>query len=215
MLVVKMGVEYRQILDHTVIPVVEIESANQAIPLAEAILQGGGSILEVVLRTDEAINAIKIIRRQCPDMLVGAGTVLTSTQADQVIDAGAQFGITPGFNLSVVERFRDNDLPIIPGVMTPSEITTALDNDCQFLKFFPAEASGGIRYLKSIAGPFEHSGVRFCATGGIDLNNMNDYLALPVVNSVGGSWLASRQQIQHGQWQQITDQVSASLRSPA
>lgn len=201
-----------QLLQQSIIPVVEIDSAGHAESLAEAVLKSGISILEVVLRTDEAVDAIRIIRKQFPEMLVGAGTVLTNSQAEQVIDAGAMFGVAPGLNLSIVEKFRANGLPHIPGVITPTDIETALENGCSLLKFFPAEAAGGIDFLKAIAGPYAGTGVQFCATGGITLDNMKSYLNLPVVSGIGGSWLARREQIQNQQWSLISEQVATAVR---
>jgi 2-dehydro-3-deoxyphosphogluconate aldolase/(4S)-4-hydroxy-2-oxoglutarate aldolase len=202
----------KQILQQPIIPVVEIDSVGHAEPLAEAVLEGGISILEVVLRTEKAIDAIHVIRKQFPEMLVGAGTVLTSSQADQVIDAGATFGIAPGLNLSVAEKFQLSGISFIPGVMTPTEVETALDNDYSLLKFFPAEAAGGIALLKAMAGPYSGAGVQFCATGGITLDNMNSYLNLPVVSGIGGSWLARPEQIQNQNWSLITEQIATAVK---
>ncbi len=201
-----------QLLQHPIIPVIEIDSAADAVPMAEAVVAGGINVLEVVLRTPEAIESIAAIGRHLPEVLLGAGTVIRREQAEQVIDAGAQFGVSPGLNPSIHQYLADAGLPFIPGVMTPTEIESALQHNCSFLKFFPAQAAGGVSFLRSIAGPYQSTGIRFCATGGISLDNMNDYLALPMISSIGGSWLASRELINNKQWAQITRNVENALK---
>ncbi len=200
-------IDSSSILEHPVIPVVEIADANQAVPLSEAILAGGISILEITLRTENAIDAIELVRKHTPEMLVGAGTVSTLDQSLSARNAGAQFGVSPGCNHEVIESFHHAGLPFIPGVMTPTEIESAMKANCHFLKFFPASAAGGPTTLKAFAGPYLGQGIRFCATGGITLENMQNYFSLPIVNSIGGSWLATPTQIADGNWAQITQQV--------
>ena len=200
------------LLQHRVIPVVEIESAGNAVPLANALLQSGISVIEVTLRTDAAVDSIAQIREFCPDMLVGAGTVIRPEQANEVIRAGAQFGVAPGFNPAICELFANEDLDFIPGVITPGEIESALAAGYQYLKFFPAGAAGGTSYLKAVSGPYLSSGVRFCATGGVNINNMTDYLELPIVQAVGGSWLATREQINNQCWGEVSNQVQNTMQ---
>lgn len=210
---VSLKATFDKIVAQRIIPVVEIDSANNAVPLAEAIMTGGIPILEVTLRTHEAIESIDKIRNRVPEMLVGAGTVLSLEQSTQVKDAGAQFGVSPGLNPIIVDRFEEMDIPFIPGVMTPTEIESALQKNCLFLKFFPASIAGGPDFLRAISGPYANQGMRFCATGGVKLDNMNEYLDIPIVNSIGGSWLATRSQIVNQQWQQITEQVKLAQQN--
>lgn len=197
-----------QIQAQQIIPVVEIDAATNAEPLAEAILNGGISILEITLRTHAAIDAIRVIRHRFPEMLIGAGTILTLEQSVQTRDAGVQFGVSPGLNPEIVKSFQQEQLPFIPGVMTPTEIESAIKLHCSFLKFFPASAAGGPPFLRALSAPYADQDIQFCATGGVTLDNMNEYLELPLVCSIGGSWLASRQQIAENQWTKITQQVS-------
>jgi 2-dehydro-3-deoxyphosphogluconate aldolase/(4S)-4-hydroxy-2-oxoglutarate aldolase len=191
--------------------VIVIEDANDAEPLAEALLEGGLDVIEITFRTDAAADAIARIAKSYPDMLLGAGTLLTSEQANRAIDAGISFGLAPGLNPSIVQLFDHANTLFIPGVMTPSEIEQGLMLGCKLQKFFPAGATGGPSFLKALAGPYASQGVKFCPTGGINLGNMNSYLELPVVSSIGGSWLATKQQIADNDWQTITRQVKEAL----
>lgn len=202
---------FERLLSHALIPVVEIDSADHAEPLAEALLNGGISIVEVTLRTGAAIEAIARIRRKYPQMLVGAGTVLNDEDAQRTLDAGAQFGVSPGINVDAVGVFRSAGVPFIPGVLTPTEIESALRLNCTLLKFFPAQAAGGTAYLKAVSGPYASRGIRFCATGGIGLDSMGEYLALPSVSAVGGSWMASRELIGGEQWSTITRHCKSAM----
>lgn len=204
-----------KLLKRPVIPVIVIEDANDAEPLAEALLAGGMDVIEVTCRTAAAAESLARIKKAFPEMLVGAGTVVTPDQARMCIDVGVDFGLAPGLNPETVEFFRANDTLFIPGVMTPSEIEQGLSLGCTLLKFFPAEAAGGIKMLKNLAAPYGPLGVRFCPTGGVNPDNMNDWLSLPVVSVIGGSWLATKQQIADKQWDIITAQVKAALAKAA
>jgi len=204
-----------ELLSRPVIPVIVIEDANDAEPLAEALLAGGTDIIEVTCRTAAAFEAIANIKKAFPDMLVGAGTVVTPDQVKMSIDAGVSFGLAPGLNPDTVRYFQDNDTLFIPGVMTPSEIEKGLSLGCKLLKFFPAGAAGGPAMLKNFAAPYASLGVTFCPTGGVNLGNMNDWLSLPIVSVIGGSWLATKQQIADKQWDVITAQVKAALAKAA
>lgn len=144
-------------------------------------------------------------------MLVGAGTVLNEDDARRALDAGAQFGVSPGLNADVVGVFQAADLPFVPGVVTPTEMESAMRLDCLLLKFFPAQAAGGVAYLKAITGPYGSRGIRICATGGIGPDSMGEYLALPVVTAVGGSWMATREQIAGRQWSPITRNSASAV----
>jgi 2-dehydro-3-deoxyphosphogluconate aldolase/(4S)-4-hydroxy-2-oxoglutarate aldolase len=179
--------------------------------LAEALLKGGMDVIEVTCRTAAAPEALARIKKAFPEMLVGAGTVVTREQAQMCIDTGVSFGLAPGLNADTVRFFQKNNTLFIPGVMTSSEIEAGLALGCKLLKFFPAGAAGGVGMLKNLAAPYEPLGVRFCPTGGISLSNMNDYLSLPVVACVGGSWLATKQQIAGKQWDAIAQQAKAAL----
>ena len=196
-----------ELLKRPIIPVIVIDDPEAAVPLAGALLEGGIDVIEITFRTAAAAESITRIRTALPDMLVGAGTVLTAEQADRAIDAGAGFGLAPGFNSEVVVHFNGRGGHFIPGVMTPSDIERALDVDCTLMKFFPAGPAGGIPMLQALAGPYAGHGVRFCPTGGITPANMADYLALDIVFAVGGSWLATKEQIADRDWSSITRQA--------
>ena len=204
-----------ELLKRPVIPVIVIDDANDAEPLAEALLRGGMDVIEVTCRTAAAPEALARIKKAFPEMLLGAGTVVTPDQAKMCIDTGVGFGLAPGLNPDTVEFFRENDTLFIPGIMTPSEIEAGLALGLKMLKFFPAGAAGGVDMLKNLGAPYAPLGVRFCPTGGLNLENMNDYLSLPTVSAIGGSWLATKQQIAEKQWDVITGQVKEALAKAA
>jgi 2-dehydro-3-deoxyphosphogluconate aldolase/(4S)-4-hydroxy-2-oxoglutarate aldolase len=193
------------------VPVIVIDDEEDAEPLAEALLAGGLDLIEVTFRTAAAPAALSRILRRFPEMMVGAGTVVTPEQVERCLDLGVSFGIAPGFNPATVQRFHQAGVPFLPGVMSPSDIERAYAEGCKLLKFFPAEAAGGVKMLKAMGQPYESLGIRFCPTGGISLDNMKDYLALPQVFAVGGSWLASKKQIADKQWSAITAQTREAL----
>lgn len=194
-----------------VIPVIVIDHAEDAEPLAEALLAGGLNIIEVTFRTAAAAEAIERITRRFPEMMTGAGTVVTAEQAKRAIDSGSQFGLAPGTDPETIEYFRERDVPFIPGVMTPSDIQTAVKAGCSHLKFFPAGAAGGPKLLKAMSAPYANLGVKFCPTGGVSLANMNEYLSMQEVFAIGGSWLATKDQIAAKDWSAITSQVKEAL----
>jgi 2-dehydro-3-deoxyphosphogluconate aldolase/(4S)-4-hydroxy-2-oxoglutarate aldolase len=198
-----------------VIPVIVIDDAEAAEPLAEALLAGGLDRIEVTLRTASAFAALERIARRFPEMLLGAGTVVTAEQARRCLDLGVSFGVAPGFNAMTVRRFAEAGVPFVPGVLSPSEIEAAHDHGCRLLKFFPAEPAGGVKMLRAMAGPYESLGIRFCPTGGVSLDNMNDYLASPLVFAVGGSWIATQRQIAERQWAEVTRQTREALARAA
>jgi 2-dehydro-3-deoxyphosphogluconate aldolase/(4S)-4-hydroxy-2-oxoglutarate aldolase len=185
------------------LPAVVIDDAELAIPLSEALLAAGMNVIEITFRTDAAEAAIRKIARQFPEMILGAGTLLTVDQVSRARDAGATFGVAPGLSAAIVRRAQECGLAMIPGVVTPTEITAALELGCKVLKFFPAEAGGGVKALQALGGAFGHTGVRFLPTGGIDSRNLRDYLALPVVAAVGGSWMVDKKLIAARNWKQI------------
>ena len=196
---------------HPVIPVIVIEDENDAEPLAEALLEGGLDVIEVTCRTAAAPAALARIIRSFPQMLVGAGTVVTREQAQRCVDLGVSFAVAPGFNPETVRLFQENDVLFIPGVLSPSEIESAFGLGCTLLKFFPAGAAGGPKMLRALAGPYAFLGLRFCPTGGVNVDNMNEYLSLPEVFAVGGSWIASKRQIAEKRWSAITEQTREAL----
>lgn len=204
-----------ELLKRPVIPVIVIDNANDAEPLAEALLKGGMDVIEVTCRTAAAPEALVRIKKAFPEMLVGAGTVVTLDQAKMCIDTGVSFGLAPGLNPDTVKFFQQAGTLFIPGVMTPSEIEQGLSLGCTMLKFFPAGAAGGTNLLKNMAAPYASFGVKFCPTGGVSLENMNDWLSLPMVSAIGGSWLATQKQIAAKEWSLITAQVKAALDKAA
>jgi len=185
-----------------VIPVVTIDNVDAAVPLARALCDGGLNVIEVTLRTKSALSAIADIAAEVPDCLVGAGTVLRHVDAAFAIDAGAKFLVSPGTNEVLAETFTEIEVPVIPGCATVSEAMVLADLGFTFLKFFPAEPSGGAAWLKAVAEPLPH--LRFCPTGGINKSNARDYLALPNVVAVGGSWVTPRDIVAKGDFAKIT-----------
>jgi 2-dehydro-3-deoxyphosphogluconate aldolase/(4S)-4-hydroxy-2-oxoglutarate aldolase len=186
-----------------VIAVLIVDDATHAVPLARALLEGGVTIMELTLRTPEALECLRRIRAEVPEMTAGVGTILSPDQVDEVVEAGAAFGVSPGTNPGVIRRAAERDLPFSPGVATPSDIEQALALNCRLLKLFPAEASGGLEYLKSMAAPYLHLGVRFIPLGGIHMRNLGAWLCNPLIAAVGGSWLAPREDIREEQWDRI------------
>jgi 2-dehydro-3-deoxyphosphogluconate aldolase/(4S)-4-hydroxy-2-oxoglutarate aldolase len=184
------------------IPVVAIEGATDAPPLGRALREGGLPCAEITFRTAAAEEAIRLMATECPDVLVGAGTVLSVEQAQKAVAAGAKFIVSPGFDAEVVDWCLAHNVPITPGVMTPTEVALALKKGVNVLKFFPAEAAGGVKLLKSIAAPYGQ--VKFIPTGGIDAQNLAGYLSLPMVHACGGSWMVTKQLIAAGKFDQIT-----------
>jgi 2-dehydro-3-deoxyphosphogluconate aldolase / (4S)-4-hydroxy-2-oxoglutarate aldolase len=195
-----------------VIPVITIEDSKTALLLADALLDGGLPIAEITFRTPAAVQAIQIMANERPGLLIGAGTVLTSDDLQAAKAAGARFCVAPGLNPEMVKQAQDVNLPFIPGVATPSEIEQALSLGCTTLKFFPAEALGGIEMLNSLSGPYAHKGLKFIPTGGVTPSNMEDYLACMAVIAVGGTWIAKRQDVMQGKWQEIQDRCEEAVQ---
>jgi len=183
------------------IPVVKIDRAEDAVPLAEALANGGLPCAEITFRTDAAEEAIRLIKAAYPDFFLGAGTILTPKQADAAMAAGAAFLVSPGLNPETVKYCREKDYPIIPGVCTPSEVELALSLGLTYLKFFPAEAAGGVKMINAMAAPY--TGVRFMPTGGIGTDNLADYLNCKVVFACGGSWMVPADKLVDGNFEAI------------
>ena len=188
--------------DAPVIPVIVLNDVAHAVPMARALLAGGVRMLEVTLRTPQALACIEAIAREVPEAVVGAGTVRTRSDAQAAADAGAQFAVSPGYTLAVGQACRDLRLALLPGVATGSEIMMAQEDGLTELKFFPALQAGGPAMLKAWSGPF--GDVKFCPTGGVTLQNAGDFLALPNVVCVGGSWLVPADALAAGDWSRIT-----------
>ncbi|MEG3136035.1 bifunctional 4-hydroxy-2-oxoglutarate aldolase/2-dehydro-3-deoxy-phosphogluconate aldolase [Rouxiella sp. T17] len=186
-----------------VVPVIVINKLEHAVPLAKALVAGGVRVLEVTLRTECALEAIKAIAREVPEAIIGAGTVLNPEQLAEVTAAGAQFAISPGLTDALLDAANRGSIPLIPGISTVSELMLGLDAGLREFKFFPAEANGGVKALQAIAGPFPQ--VRFCPTGGITAGNYRDYLALKSVLCIGGSWLVPGDALESGDYARITD----------
>ncbi|MCK0502940.1 bifunctional 4-hydroxy-2-oxoglutarate aldolase/2-dehydro-3-deoxy-phosphogluconate aldolase [Helicobacter pylori] len=192
-----------------IIPVVVIENIKDAVPLAQSLVEGGIHIIEVTLRSSCALEAIELIAKNVPKMRVGAGTILNPTQLEQAQNRGAEFLISPGLTIKLLEYAKKKDMPLIPGVSSSSEVMQALELGYSALKFFPAEYCGGVKLLNAFNGPFK--GVKFCPTGGISADNMHSYLNLENVLCVGGSWLTPKNLIQNKEWDKITEICKRSL----
>ncbi len=192
-----------------IVPVVVIENIKDAVPLAQSLIEGGIHIIEVTLRSSCALEAIELIAKNVPKMRVGAGTILNPTQLEQAQNRGAEFLISPGLTIKLLEYAKKKDMPLIPGVSSSSEVMQALELGYNALKFFPAEYCGGVKLLNAFNGPFK--GVKFCPTGGISTDNMRSYLNLENVLCVGGSWLTPKNLIQNKEWDKITEICKRSL----
>lgn len=189
-----------------------IDQADDAVPLAEALLAGGLNVIEITFRTAAAADSIARIRKAIPQMIVGAGTLLTRDNMKQASEAGAQFGVSPGLSESVSQSAIENKLPLFPGVITPTEVMRALELGWKHLKFFPAETSGGVKALKALSGPFGHTGVKFIPTGGITAATLPNYLAIPQVAAIGGSWMAERKLVAEKSWGKITALTTEAMK---
>lgn len=186
-----------------VVAVLIIERAADAVPLAKALLAGGITAMELTLRTAVALDALREVVREVPDILAGVGTVLSPDQVTQVVEAGAAFGVAPGCNPRVLAAAREAGLSFAPGITTATDIEIAVENDCRMLKFFPAEPMGGLKYLKAISAPYAHLGLKYIPLGGVNEDNMASYLSDPLVAALGGSWLAPKTLVSAGDWDGI------------
>jgi len=206
---------YEKIGAARVVPVVAIESPESAVPFADALIEGGLPVAEVTFRTEAAAEVMQVLRRERPDVMVGAGTILTVENLHRAVDAGAVFGVSPGLNPKVVEAALGLGFPFAPGVMTPSDVELGLAYDLEVLKFFPAGAVGGPKFLKSLAAPYAHTGVRFIPTGGVNQDNLADYLAMDAVLAVGGTWIAKKDAVSGGEWAKIAANARAAVEAAA
>ena len=206
----------QQFYDYGVVPVVVLENAKDALPLAKALTEGGLPCAEVTFRTDAAEESIRLICREYPDMLVGAGTVLTTGQVDRAVAAGAKFIVSPGFDPEVVDYCLEKDIPVFPGCVTPSEVAQAAKRGMKVVKFFPAEQAGGIAMIKAMAAPY--TTMRFMPTGGISAKNLKDYLSFGKILCCGGSWMVKGDMVKNGEFDKSREltkeavELAASLR---
>lgn len=204
-----------RILAKRIVPVVVLDRAESAEPLAEALLAGGLDIMEITFRTAAAEESIRRIAAKFPEILLGAGTLLEADQVKRAKDAGAVFGLAPGLNPATMAVAKEVGLQFSPGVMTPSDVEQALSYGSKLLKFFPAEVAGGAAMLKALAGPYAHTGVKFIPTGGVSSGNLAEYLKLPVVAAIGGSWMVDKQLVNDGKWADITRITREALAAAA
>jgi 2-dehydro-3-deoxyphosphogluconate aldolase / (4S)-4-hydroxy-2-oxoglutarate aldolase len=200
------------IAEHRLVPVIELDSATDAPFLAEALLKSGLPLIELTFRTGAAAESIATVRKQFPEMFVGAGTIVVREQFQQAVDAGAQFLVSPGFDRELTRAAVEKGVPYLPGVATASELQGALALGITGCKFFPAEEIGGIRFMKILAATFRAFSPVFVPTGGINLNNLESWLLEPNVIAVGGSWLAARQWIKDKDWAAVRESVATSVR---
>ena len=186
-----------------IIPVIVIDDEAKAVPLAKALVSGGLPVLEVTFRTAAAAGAIAKIRAEVPDVVVGAGTLIKREQVKAAKEAGAVFGVAPGFDPVIVAQAQEVGLPMVPGIATASELSQALTAGVPMVKFFPAEAAGGVKMIKNLLGAFRFTGVTFMPTGGVTAANVRDYLAVPEVVACGGTWLVPKDALAAGDWERI------------
>ena len=191
----------KKISDTGIVPVIKIDNVKDALPLAEALKNGGLCCAEITFRTDAAEESIRLIHEKYPEFFIAAGTVLTTEQADKAMAAGASFVVSPGLNPDVVKHCKEKGYPIIPGVCTPTEIEAAMSLGLTYLKFFPAEAAGGVKMIKAVAAPYTK--IRFMPTGGIGPKNLADYLNCKAVYACGGSWMVPSDLINEGKFDEI------------
>jgi len=185
-----------------VVPVVVLDDAKDAVPTAKAMLAGGIDVMEITFRTAAAADSIKAVAQECPDMLVGAGTILNLEQCKLAIEMGAKFIVSPGFDAQVVSYCIENNVAVTPGCVTPTEITAAVNMGLRVIKFFPANVYGGLNAMKNLSAPFV--GVKFMPTGGVNAQNLKEYLDAPFIHAVGGSWVCPKADIAAGNFEKIT-----------
>ena len=186
-----------------VVPVVVLENVADAVPCAKAMVAGGVDVMEITFRTAAAADSIRAVAAECPDMLVGAGTIVNLEQCKQAVDCGAKFIVSPGFSDEVVGWCVENNIPVAPGCVTPTEIMAALKHGLKMVKFFPANVYGGLTAMKNLSAPFV--GLKFLPTGGVNTANIKEYVDAPFIHAVGGSWVCPAAEIAAGNWDKITD----------
>jgi 2-dehydro-3-deoxyphosphogluconate aldolase / (4S)-4-hydroxy-2-oxoglutarate aldolase len=188
-----------------------VDDPGKAVALAKALLAGGMDVMELTLRTSGAFDALSAVKKEVPQMLAGVGTVLETLQLERIVEIGADFAVAPGMNPKIIKRAFELGIPFAPGICTPSDIERAVEFGCKILKFFPAQPSGGMKYLKSIAAPYSHLGLKYVPLGGLNAENMVDYLSNELILAVGGSWIAPRDAINQGDWSRITENTKTAI----
>ncbi len=202
---------YHLIAELGVVPVIAINNVDEALPLADVLIDSGLPVIEITFRTVAAARVIELLVRERPRLLVGAGTVLTVENLQAAKEAGARFALAPGLNSELVQRARQAGLPFVPGVATPTEIDQALRLGCRTLKFFPASQMGGVNMVNALAAPFAHLGVKFVPTGGVNPTNLESYLACKAVAAVGGTWVAPAADLAAGKWPDIQQRCAETV----
>ena len=200
-----------RVAEYGVVPVIAIDSVDAAIPLADALLAGGLPVIEITFRTAAAADVIRKIAAERPKLVIGAGTVLTSANLEAAKAAGAQFAVAPGLNPEIVKQAQQMGMPFVPGISTPSDIEQGLALGCKLLKFFPSEALGGTTMLQALSGPYKHTGVRFVPTGGVNIKNLESYIKVPTVAAVGGTWVAKKDDLAAGKWDEIQERCKTAI----
>lgn len=200
-----------RIHDIGIVPVIAIDDAKKAVPLAKALVKGGLPVAEVTFRTESAEEAIRTIVKEVPEMIVGAGTVLTKEQADRAIDAGVNFIVSPGFNPEITRYVLDRDVCMIPGTATPGEMEQAMSMGLSVVKFFPAEQNGGVAKLRALAGPYKT--LKWMPTGGVNTGNLVDYLSFHQILACGGTWMVKKDLIEGEKWDEITGICRAAVKN--
>lgn len=190
-----------------------VEKVEHAVPLAKALLAGGIDVIELTLRTPAGMEGLKAICAGIPEMLVGVGTILTPETVREVKAAGADFGVAPGMNPRVVQAAIEVGLPFAPGIATPSDLEAAIELGCRFVKFFPAEAAGGLPYLRSMSTPYAHLGIQYFPLGGLNADNMIEYLKEPNVPTIGGSWIVKKELVDQEDWAGITARAQSVVET--
>ena len=194
-----------------IVPVIAIEKVEAAIPLADALLEGGLPVVEITFRTAVAAAVIAKMTKERPQLIVGAGTVLTRENVDAAKSSGASFAVAPGLNAQTVKHAESVRLPFVPGVATPSDIEAGLALGCKLLKFFPAESNGGVAMLEAMSAPYQHLGLRFMPTGGVNPGNLEAYLKIETVAAVGGTWIAKKEDLANGNWAEVRARCRAAV----
>jgi 2-dehydro-3-deoxyphosphogluconate aldolase/(4S)-4-hydroxy-2-oxoglutarate aldolase len=202
---------FEQVASAGIVPVIAIDQEAAALPLADALIEGGLPVVEITFRTAAAAAVIRTISRERPRLLVGAGTVLTKENLEAAKESGARFAVAPGLNPQIVQLAQKLNLPFVPGVATPTDIEQGLALGCRVLKFFPAEALGGIPMIEALSAPYQHTGARFIPTGGVSTSNLEAYLRIKTVAAVGGTWIAKKEDLSGGKWSDIAARCRAAV----
>ncbi|MBJ7326467.1 MAG: bifunctional 4-hydroxy-2-oxoglutarate aldolase/2-dehydro-3-deoxy-phosphogluconate aldolase [Chthoniobacterales bacterium] len=196
-----------------IVAVLVIDEAGDAVPLARALLEGGVGVMELTLRTPAALDALRHIRREVPEMVAGIGTILSVEQLHAAREAGAAFGVSPGCNPRLLAAAREAGFSFGPGIASPTDVEIAIEHGCRLLKFFPAEQLGGLAYLRAMSAPYAHLGLRYIPLGGLTAKNAGEYLQDPLIAAIGGSWIAPREAVKAHDWAAITANAQGASRS--